>query len=226
MSRRAFTLIELLVVISIIALMIAILLPALKAAREQARKITCGSNMRQLGLAMVMYTGDNDSYFPETGPSFGSPYNKPLWRDYLTPYVNNGGKVHVLVSSGVPIFTCPSDPLESFETADPSGWQSYSYGWNAHMTSHPGITMGGQLYRRITDSKDPVLDMLYFDLASGNPYGWHGTNVWNVLNPAIEAQFTHYRHADSTNMTFLDGHVESRSDRDRIVAGDMYHLYR
>ena len=60
-SRRpAFTLIELLVVIAIIAILAAILFPVFSQARESARQATCGSNMRQIGLAIVMYASDND----------------------------------------------------------------------------------------------------------------------------------------------------------------------
>lgn len=64
-SNRAFTLIELLVVISIIALLIAILLPTLSAARETARGMLCGSNQRQIGVALAAYRADYDQYTPE-----------------------------------------------------------------------------------------------------------------------------------------------------------------
>ena len=65
-NRRAFTLIELLVVISIIALLIAILMPALNRAREQAKLTVCKTNLRQYGIAMVMFLSENDDVFEES----------------------------------------------------------------------------------------------------------------------------------------------------------------
>ena len=66
MSRRGFTLIELLVVIAIIAILAAILFPVFASARESARRTTCVSNLRQLGMAAHMYAGDYDELFPAT----------------------------------------------------------------------------------------------------------------------------------------------------------------
>src|SRR5437588_5965 len=81
--RLAFTLIELLMVISIIALLAAILLPALARAKHSANSITCGNHLRQLGFAIHMYIEDNHSDYPvwqQIGPP---PYH---WSDELATY--------------------------------------------------------------------------------------------------------------------------------------------
>ncbi len=92
-ARRAFTLIELLVVIAIIAILIGILLPSLRGARDSARAARCLSNQRQIGLAMQMYAGDNREYVPrESG--FNSPpgtptYKQPpAWAYVFRPYLD------------------------------------------------------------------------------------------------------------------------------------------
>jgi prepilin-type N-terminal cleavage/methylation domain-containing protein len=101
-AKRGFTLIELLVVIAIIAILAAILFPAFARARESARRISCASNMRQLGSAIAQYVQENDEIMP-TGQQ-----NNPLlsWRPIIFPFMNDAN-----------IYRCPSNP-NGTQTAD------------------------------------------------------------------------------------------------------------
>jgi len=80
--RRAFTLIELLVVIAIIALLLAILMPSLRRARDQAKGVTCRNNLKQIGLAFTLYTEDNAGKFPRNGG---------IWIVEFLPYIGGQG---------------------------------------------------------------------------------------------------------------------------------------
>jgi len=98
-GRKGFTLIELLVVIAIIAILAAILFPVFAQARAAARKTSCLSNVKQLGLGMLMYAGDYDERFPSwnwgffcNGGNAGAPRDsRAFWTMAIYPYVKNTG---------------------------------------------------------------------------------------------------------------------------------------
>ena len=118
MSRHSqrttgFTLIELLVVIAIIAILAAILFPVFQSVRENARAITCESNLKQIGLGIAQYTQDADENFP-----FGQYYDangSKDWQNAVYPYVKNGattsGPGNVPVYNGLGgVWSCPDFP--------------------------------------------------------------------------------------------------------------------
>ena len=106
---RAFTLIELLVVVSIIALLISILLPALKGARESARRSVCLSNQRQQGVAASIYYDDNNGAFPtKYMVNANGPYGFDSWFSIRALSKSVKGS-DVEISD---IFVCPNAPFD------------------------------------------------------------------------------------------------------------------
>jgi prepilin-type N-terminal cleavage/methylation domain-containing protein len=142
---RGFTLIELLVVIAVIAVLMGILLPSLSAARTHAKRLASASNLRQIGLAMEMYTQDNRGFFPESSHGLtGQAIRQRSWVFTLSSYLADVNEVRL----------CPADPKRNERLAGSTG----SYVMNEYIavdTVDPFGRTTGPSYRNKYKLKRP-----------------------------------------------------------------------
>ncbi|MFW6438070.1 MAG: DUF1559 domain-containing protein [Armatimonadota bacterium] len=196
--KRGFTLIELLVVIAIIAILAAILFPVFARAREKARQSSCLSNMKQLGLAAMMYAQDYDEhlnlqYHSTSGDAeeLIEPGGRSVWYVYLEPYLNNRE-----------ILTCPSQVNDYFYVqGGGSSMRVYDpalgYGWNYNFCYIQPVKLA-----RIAE---PASVVLLCEQDGALPYGrW-----FNEADSGNKNFIWKYnRHNDGANYTFCDGHAK------------------
>ena len=213
----SFTLIELLVVIAIIAILAAILLPALNSARERGRSASCINNLKQIGNALFSYLDDNDSYCPHANYSNNKVYYS--WNTKLMPYLGYSGTVPVWEDNPnpyeFPVMQCPSQPEEAFNKL--MGW-NVSYCVNSSGTSATKIALFPSTYSysgiKISSMKKPsaVAAVLESTFVSGKKFyqkanftDYEQTKAGNETELNLVGIAT--RHSGNNNMTFFDGHV-------------------
>lgn len=230
-DRHAFTLIELLVVIAIIAILAAMLLPALAGAKERAKLVNCISNQRQIGVAFKLYADDNLTKFPPIGPNgaafqFGGDDPHNIWDPPLWPATNRPLWIY---TKSRQVYHCPAD--RGLNNGDPT-WSSWYFalGSSYRYNSNPWVT------RTRYPLADPLLGL------SEKPECWITDPAHYILTHDPSAlpdtgdgqspiiSFFHYSHGAPDVLSydaignqrcvspilFVDGHVVHR-DFTRII---------
>ncbi len=209
-ARRGFTLIELLVVIAIIALLAAILFPVFGRARENARRSSCQSNLKQIGLGIMQYTQDYDEKMVPTENPPAPAGSRVIWYELVQPYVKS-----------TQIFICPSNttaPIVSgYSTIGyrscyvangnkDTGVQSGSNGMNFNRPmdyyDKDGNLLGGRLITEFTTPAQLIL-------VGENEGTDSAPNFYRMNATAAAGSFLLTDHLATTNFLFADGHVKA-----------------
>ncbi len=181
-QRRGFTLVELLVVIAIVGVLLAILLPAVQAARAATRRTQCASNMRQIGLAIHQYADTHRGRFPllayHNASSLNNPEEDKSWISTIAPFMENVAELRL----------CPEDRLRSQGLLD----TATSYAMNGYLREADDIDTTGlppAVIAQVKSNEVGLVDKLY-DLKS--------THDTIVMFEGIATQLRlHYDHAHS-----------------------------
>jgi prepilin-type N-terminal cleavage/methylation domain-containing protein/prepilin-type processing-associated H-X9-DG protein len=219
--RSAFTLIELLTVIAIIGILAAIIIPTVGSVRDSAKASACLSNLRQVGLAAIVYANDNKNVLPDAGTG-----DDPAWARTLSSYMV------IPAAQRASIFTCPGSLIPVDETtnpyspSNPTGDIVLSYGM------HAGLMPRGSKALSLSKVVRPAKIILCADMCQDpNNKGWTPNSIeqpsiiasqsggrGSSIDPAAyistatdddtgSNRWMRYRHKGKVNVAMCDGHA-------------------
>jgi prepilin-type N-terminal cleavage/methylation domain-containing protein/prepilin-type processing-associated H-X9-DG protein len=213
--RGGFTLVELLVVIGIIAVLIALIMPALRQARRSAQKTACASNLRQIGIAMVMYAHDNEDRFPfQADLSLGHYYADWIWWEPGLD-VTKSPIMKYLDDKSTTVLKCPGDDV-SYHTRNIGSFGPYLYSYSFNWLFSSNWTMDQTKLIRLTNIKHPAEKIM---VVEEDPSTIDDGNWAPTLYPSEIENDISIRHDRPIqpgeddmkfrgNIAFADGHVE------------------
>jgi prepilin-type N-terminal cleavage/methylation domain-containing protein len=185
-EHKAFTLIELLIVIAIISILASILFPVFARARENARRAGCMSNMKQIGIGVMMYTQDYDEHVPACYANNGGDSNH-TFAYYIEPYTKNSQ-----------IYRCPSD----------SSTHASSYGYNYFYLAPHGLSEAVS----IAAMQKPSETVMLVDSDYGRDYVYSPVN-WKMNGGSLGGNdygWVEPRHLETVSTLWADGHAKSQ----------------
>lgn len=228
-SSMGFTLIELLVAIAVMAVLAALLLPALTRAKDSARHTRCISNLRQLGLATQLYWGDNQNALFRYGGTVTNG-GRLYWFGWIGPGAEGQRPFDATMGvlypylSGRGVEICPSLNYALAQFKLKANGAAYGYGYNLHLSAPPSLPS------KKTTALPSLADIaLLADAAQVNTF----QPPASVSNPMLEEFYyvstnrheatAHFRHAQRANAVFCDGHVSAErmapGSQDRRLPG-------
>ncbi|MGC9317209.1 MAG: type II secretion system protein [Armatimonadota bacterium] len=215
MRRSGFTLIELLVVVAIIAILAAMLFPVFHRAREAARRASCGSNLRQLGLACRMYSQDYDEWLPCDYYACNSSTTHARLVGQVEPYIENMQILYCPSIGATSQWMTDYVPTEANRQAGNIGYYYFSFD-RVPSTVVPGRpdyntwVSWGFLRKRGGDRPRMMNEMWETD-------SWLWSDAWCKLTRTNYGVTLHGSHRCSINICYLDGHVKFQPSPARLV---------